>query len=74
MGNARLGTSVHGASRGCSRSWAETRHLEIELQHLVFDLHGLTPEEVQLLRSTAPPHDPLALVEAGGPAGNAPSS
>jgi hypothetical protein len=38
--------------------------LEIELQHLVFDLYGLTPEEVQLLRTTAPPRDPLALVEA----------
>jgi len=38
--------------------------LEIELQHLVFDLYGLTPDEVQLLRSTAPPRDPLALVEA----------
>jgi hypothetical protein len=46
---------------------AETRRLEIELQHLVFDLYGLTPEEVQLLRSTAPPRDPLALVEASGP-------
>jgi hypothetical protein len=43
---------------------AKVRQLEIELQHLVFDLYGLTPEEVQLLRSTAPPHDPLALVEA----------
>jgi hypothetical protein len=40
------------------------RQLEIELQHLVFDLYGLTPDEVQLLRSTAPPRDPLALVEA----------
>jgi len=39
------------------------RRLEIELQHLVFDLYGLTPEEVQLLRSTAPPRDLLALVE-----------
>jgi hypothetical protein len=37
--------------------------LEIELQHLVFDLYGLSPEEVELLRSTAPPRDPLALVE-----------
>ena len=43
---------------------ARMRTLEIELQHLVFDLYGLTPEEVQLLRSTAPPRDPLALVEA----------
>jgi hypothetical protein len=43
---------------------AETRRLEIELQYLVFDLYGLTPEEVQLLRTTAPPRDPLALVEA----------
>jgi hypothetical protein len=34
-----------------------------KLQHLVFDLYGLTPEEVQLLRTTAPPRDPLALVE-----------
>jgi len=45
---------------------AKTRQLEVELQHLVFDLYGLTPEEVQLLRSTAPPRDPLALVEAAG--------
>jgi len=43
---------------------AKTRQLEIELQHVVFDLYGLTPDEVQLLRSTAPPRDPLALVEA----------
>ena len=42
---------------------AKIRQLEIELQHLVFDLYGLTPDEVQLLRSTAPPRDPLALVE-----------
>ena len=45
---------------------AKIRQLEIELQHLVFDLYGLTPEEVQLLRTTAPPRDPLALVEASG--------
>jgi hypothetical protein len=37
--------------------------LEVELQHLVFDLYGLTPPEVALLRATAPPRDPLALVE-----------
>ncbi len=49
---------------------AKSRQLEIELQHLVFDLFGLTSEDVQLLRSTAPPRDPLALVEgdAGGAA------
>ncbi|MEO8601713.1 MAG: TaqI-like C-terminal specificity domain-containing protein [bacterium] len=41
--------------------------LEIELQHLVFDLYGLTPDEARLLRSTAPPRDPLALVESAGP-------
>ena len=45
---------------------AKIRQLEIELQHLVFDLYGLTPEEVQLLRTTAPPRDPLTLVEASG--------
>ena len=44
----------------------KTRQLEIKLQHLVFDLYGLTPDEVQLLRRTAPPRDPLALVEAMG--------
>jgi len=44
---------------------AKIRQLEIELHHLVFDLYGLTPDDVQLLRSTAPPRDPLALVEAG---------
>jgi hypothetical protein len=43
----------------------------MELQHLVFDLYGLTPDEVQLLRSTAPPRDPLALVEAGDTGGAA---
>lgn len=37
-----------------------------ELQHLVFDLYGLTPDDVDLLRSTAPPRDPLALVESAG--------
>jgi hypothetical protein len=41
------------------------RRLEIELQHLVFDLYSLTPEEVQLLPGTAPPRDPLALVATG---------
>jgi hypothetical protein len=37
-----------------------------KLQEPIFDLYGLTPEEVQLLRTTAPPRDPLALVEAAG--------
>ena len=40
--------------------------LEIEIQHLIFDLYGLTPDEIELLRSTAPPRDPLALAEAMG--------
>lgn len=44
----------------------EVRALEIELQQLVFELYGLTPDEVHLLRSTAPPRDPLALVESAG--------
>ncbi len=38
----------------------------LQVQHLVFDLYGLTPEEVQLLRSTARPRDPLALMEGAG--------
>jgi hypothetical protein len=38
-------------------------------QEPIFDLYGLTPEEVQLLRTTAPPRDPLALVEAASPQG-----
>lgn len=41
---------------------AKARQLEIELQYRIFDLYGLTQEEIQLLRSTAPPRDPLALV------------
>lgn len=41
----------------------EIRRLEIDLQHQIFDLYGLTPEEIHLLRTTAPPRDPLALVE-----------
>lgn len=44
----------------------ELQRLEIELQHLVFDLYGLTPDDVRLLRSTVPPRDPLALVESAG--------
>ena len=34
---------------------SEVRQLEMELQYLVFDLYGLPPGEVQLLRTTAPP-------------------
>jgi hypothetical protein len=30
----------------------------------VFELYRLTPEEIALLRETAPPRDPLALAEA----------
>lgn len=45
------------------RLLAESLSLEFELQHLVFDLYGLTGEEVQLLRATAPPRDPLTLAE-----------
>jgi len=41
----------------------EVRRLEIELHHLVFDLYGLTPDEVRLIRETAPPRDPLTLAE-----------
>jgi hypothetical protein len=37
--------------------------LEIELHHKVFELYGLTPDEVSLLRETAPPRDPLRLAE-----------
>jgi len=38
--------------------------LEIELHHKVFDLYRLAPEEIRLLRETAPPRDPLRLAEA----------
>lgn len=41
----------------------EIRRIEIELHHAVFDLYGLTPEEVRLVRETAPPRDPLTLAE-----------
>ena len=41
----------------------EADALEIDVQHRIFHLYGLTPDEVRLLRSTAPPRDPLALVE-----------
>jgi len=53
---------------------ARMRQLEIELQHQVFDLYGLTPDEVRLLRATAPPRDPLALVEALGADGIEPGA
>jgi len=41
----------------------EICRLEIELHHRVFDLYGLTREEIELLRRTAPPRDPLLLAE-----------
>lgn len=50
---------------------AETRRLlakilplELNVQRRVFGLYGLAPEEITLLRTTAPPRDPLALAEA----------
>jgi predicted amino acid dehydrogenase len=49
---------------------AKIRQLEIELQHMVFDVYGLTPDEVQLLRSAAPQRDRLMLVEAGASSGH----
>jgi hypothetical protein len=36
------------------------------LQHLVFDLYVLTPDEVQLLRYTAAQRHPLVLVGTSG--------
>jgi hypothetical protein len=36
---------------------------DVGLQSAVFDLYGLTPEEVRLVRETAPPRDPLTLAE-----------
>jgi hypothetical protein len=41
----------------------EVCKLEIELHHLVFNLYGLTSDEVRLIRETAPPRDPLTLAE-----------
>ncbi|MCP4658404.1 MAG: hypothetical protein GY856_23565, partial [bacterium] len=42
----------------------EICRLEIELHHRVFELYDLTREEIELLRRTAPPRDPLLLAEA----------
>ena len=42
---------------------AETARREIQLQQAIFDLSGLTPEEVRLLRAKAPARDPLVLGE-----------
>jgi Eco57I restriction-modification methylase/restriction endonuclease TaqI-like protein len=41
----------------------EICRLEVDLHQRVFDLYGLTQEEVGLMRETAPPRDPLALAE-----------
>jgi hypothetical protein len=46
------------------RLLADTVRLEARVQRLVFELYGLTPDEVTLLRASAPPRDPLALAEA----------
>lgn len=42
----------------------EVCKLEIALQQHVCDLYGLTSEEVELLRRTAPPRDPWTRIEA----------
>ena len=42
---------------------AYTSRRETRLQQTIFDLYGLTPDEVRLLRATASPRDPLTLVE-----------
>ncbi len=38
--------------------------LEVALQWHVCELYGLAPEEIALMRKTAPPRDPWALIEA----------
>lgn len=43
---------------------AEICRIEVQLQRHVCDLYGLSAEEVALMRRTAPPRDPWALVEA----------
>ena len=42
---------------------ADSLRLELQVQQIVFDLYGLTPEEVRVLRASAPPRDPLSLAE-----------
>lgn len=39
----------------------EALRLEVQLQRAVFDLYGLTAEEIRLVRATAPPRDPLTI-------------
>lgn len=46
------------------RLLADTLRLEARVQRLVFHLYDLTPDEVTLLRASAPPRDPLTLAEA----------
>ncbi len=41
----------------------EVCKLEVALQRHVCDLYGLAPEEIALMRRTAPPRDPWKLVE-----------
>lgn len=69
---AQLGTAARQAEllREFRRSRDQMRkllreisHLEIELHHRVFELYQLTPEDVQLMRETAPPRDPLSLAK-----------
>ncbi len=63
----RIGTRLDGDYTGFITKYrcllAESLHLERQVQRIVFDLYGLTPQEVGLLRGSAPPRDPLALVE-----------
>ncbi|MCC7104578.1 MAG: Eco57I restriction-modification methylase domain-containing protein [Chloroflexi bacterium] len=70
-----VGSRAMGVDNGLGRELCDLAHeyrlryresleLEFRIQRLVFDLYGLTPEEVALVRETAPPRDPLKLAEA----------
>jgi len=37
---------------------AQSLDLELQLHQAIFDLYGLSQEEIELLKSTAPPRDP----------------
>ena len=63
LGKSRLLKEFLGSGETIRNIQKQICRLEIEIQEGVFDLYSLTPEEVQLVRETVPPRDPLMLAE-----------
>ena len=59
-----LNRTFESESAGLRANRADALRLERELDELILKIYTLTPDEITLLRQTAPPRSPLAVLEA----------